>query len=220
MQITLNTKIFTGLCFFLILTSCGSKSNGGTSGPGPSSADSSTIISNFQLCDSNQNCSDIISAPTSPINIIMPTQSTGDLKATLSIPSSAKIFINGTTTDPTETFNDYYSKGQIYSVTGGSGNASGSGNGSGSGSYDRVELGMGNIPVLDQGASGTCSTFASTAFLSAELGYNENTMISPLCILQASRDPSSGYCDLIDGKDQNCYNNGGAWAGLLHENFV
>ena len=47
----------------------------------------------------------------------MPTQSTGDLKATLSIPSSAKIFINGTTTDPTETFKDYYSKGQIYSVT-------------------------------------------------------------------------------------------------------
>jgi hypothetical protein len=44
-----------------------------------------------------------------------------------------------------------------------------------------VQLGMGNTPVLDQGAHGTCVTFATTAALDALL--NKGDYISQLCTL-------------------------------------
>lgn len=46
----------------------------------------------------------------------------------------------------------------------------------------KVELGMGNVPVLDQGNFGSCVTFANTAAVNAAL--NQGDYISQLCQLQ------------------------------------
>ncbi|OGV46926.1 MAG: hypothetical protein A3F46_01985 [Legionellales bacterium RIFCSPHIGHO2_12_FULL_42_9] len=48
-----------------------------------------------------------------------------------------------------------------------------------------MQLGMGNVPVLDQGAHGTCVTFANTAAIDAALNQGDN--ISQLCQLQLGR---------------------------------
>lgn len=45
-----------------------------------------------------------------------------------------------------------------------------------------IQLGMGNVPVLDQGMHGSCVTFASTAALNAAM--NKGDSISQLCQLQ------------------------------------
>ncbi|MCP0914790.1 MULTISPECIES: C1 family peptidase [Legionella] len=45
-----------------------------------------------------------------------------------------------------------------------------------------VQLGMNNVPVLDQGVHGTCVTFANTAAINAAL--NKGDYISQLCQLQ------------------------------------
>lgn len=45
----------------------------------------------------------------------------------------------------------------------------------------KKELGMGNVPVLDQGWHGSCVTFANVAALDAALG--KGNLISPLCSL-------------------------------------
>ncbi|WP_133131199.1 C1 family peptidase [Legionella yabuuchiae] len=49
----------------------------------------------------------------------------------------------------------------------------------------RVQLGMNNVPVLDQGSHGTCATFANTAAIDAILGQGD--YISQLCHLQLGR---------------------------------
>ncbi|RUR13575.1 C1 family peptidase [Legionella sp. km772] len=46
----------------------------------------------------------------------------------------------------------------------------------------KVDLGMNNVPVLDQGSFGTCVTFASTAAINAALGQGD--YVSQLCQLQ------------------------------------
>ncbi len=46
----------------------------------------------------------------------------------------------------------------------------------------RIQLGMGKVPVLDQGRHGTCATFAVTAALDAAL--QKGDYISQLCLLQ------------------------------------
>jgi len=46
----------------------------------------------------------------------------------------------------------------------------------------KVDLGMNNLPVLDQGSFGTCVTFASTAAINAALGQGD--YVSQLCQLQ------------------------------------
>lgn len=51
-----------------------------------------------------------------------------------------------------------------------------------SGFPSKIDLGMNDVPVLDQGNYGTCVTFASTAALDAAL--NEGDYISQLCQLQ------------------------------------
>lgn len=45
-----------------------------------------------------------------------------------------------------------------------------------------VQLGMNNVPVLDQGNHGSCATFATTAVVDAAL--NKGDYISQLCLLQ------------------------------------
>ena len=52
---------------------------------------------------------------------------------------------------------------------------------------ERINLGMNGVPVLDQGAWGTCATFAATAALDAQLNLQSNDQISQLCHLQLSR---------------------------------
>ncbi len=49
-------------------------------------------------------------------------------------------------------------------------------------SSKKVELGMNNVPVLDQGYNGTCVTFAATAAIDAAL--DKGDYISQLCLLQ------------------------------------
>ncbi|MDI9818055.1 MULTISPECIES: C1 family peptidase [unclassified Legionella] len=49
----------------------------------------------------------------------------------------------------------------------------------------KVELGMNNVPVLDQGMHGTCVTFANTAAIDAAL--NKGDYISQLCQLELGR---------------------------------
>jgi len=49
----------------------------------------------------------------------------------------------------------------------------------------RVQLGMNNVPVLDQGNHGTCVTFANTAAIDAAL--NKGDYISQLCQLTLGR---------------------------------
>ncbi|MCX7090113.1 MAG: C1 family peptidase [Legionellales bacterium] len=46
----------------------------------------------------------------------------------------------------------------------------------------KVQLGMANVPVLDQGRHGTCTTFATTAAIDAVLGRGD--YVSQLCLLQ------------------------------------
>ncbi|MCX7089907.1 MAG: C1 family peptidase [Legionellales bacterium] len=48
-----------------------------------------------------------------------------------------------------------------------------------------VQLGMGNVPVLDQGRHGACVIFAATASVDATL--NRGKYISQLCLLQLGR---------------------------------
>ncbi len=48
-----------------------------------------------------------------------------------------------------------------------------------------VQLGMNNVPVLNQGGHGTCATFANTAAINATL--NKGDYISQLCQLQLGR---------------------------------
>ncbi|MDA9271834.1 C1 family peptidase [bacterium] len=49
----------------------------------------------------------------------------------------------------------------------------------------QVQLGMNNVPVMDQGSHGTCVTFASTAAIDAVL--NKGDYISQLCQLELGR---------------------------------
>ena len=49
----------------------------------------------------------------------------------------------------------------------------------------QTQLGMNNVPVLDQGGFGSCVTFASTAAVDAVLGKGD--YISQLCLLQLGR---------------------------------
>jgi hypothetical protein len=49
----------------------------------------------------------------------------------------------------------------------------------------KIQLGMGNVPVLDQGSYGACVTFANTAAVDAVL--NKGDYISQLCQLQLGR---------------------------------
>ena len=46
----------------------------------------------------------------------------------------------------------------------------------------QVQLGMNNVPVLDQGRHGTCATFAATGAVNAAL--NKGDYVSQLCLLQ------------------------------------
>lgn len=50
---------------------------------------------------------------------------------------------------------------------------------------DSTQLGMGSVPVLDQGGYGSCVTFANTAAVDAVL--NQSDYISQLCLLQLGR---------------------------------
>lgn len=50
---------------------------------------------------------------------------------------------------------------------------------------DKVDLGMNGVPVLDQGAHGTCVTFAVTAAIDAVLGEGDH--ISQLCSLELGK---------------------------------
>lgn len=63
---------------------------------------------------------------------------------------------------------------------------------------NKLQLGMNNVPVLDQGRHGTCVTFANTAALDAVIGKGD--VVSQLCSLElASHFASNGY--LEDGWD-------------------
>ena len=50
---------------------------------------------------------------------------------------------------------------------------------------DQLQLGMNNVPVMDQGSHGTCVTFANTAAIDAVL--NKGDYISQLCQLELGR---------------------------------
>lgn len=50
-----------------------------------------------------------------------------------------------------------------------------------------IQLGMNNVPVLDQGMWGTCATFATTAAINAYQGLYDDAAISQLCNLQLGR---------------------------------
>lgn len=49
----------------------------------------------------------------------------------------------------------------------------------------KIQLGMGNVPVLDQGSYGSCVTFANTAAIDAVV--NKGDYVSQLCQLQLGR---------------------------------
>ncbi len=56
----------------------------------------------------------------------------------------------------------------------------------------KVDLGMNNVPVLDQGSFGTCVTFANTAAVNASMGQGD--YISQVCQLQLGNYlASNGY---------------------------
>lgn len=67
---------------------------------------------------------------------------------------------------------------------------------------DAVQLGMNNVPVLNQGAHGSCVTFAVTAAIDAEL--NKGNYISQLCSLQLG--------NYLAGNGYNTSGWDGAWA--------
>lgn len=58
-------------------------------------------------------------------------------------------------------------------------------------SIGAVDLGMNNVPVLDQGPFGTCVTFATTAAMDAILGKGD--FISQQCALQLNRELSNDF---------------------------
>ncbi len=60
-------------------------------------------------------------------------------------------------------------------------------------STNSVDVGMGNVPVLDQGQYGTCVTFASTAALDARLGRGD--FISQQCSLALDKRMGSDWWD-------------------------
>jgi hypothetical protein len=53
------------------------------------------------------------------------------------------------------------------------------------GTAKKMQLGMNNVPVLDQGGFGSCVTFANTAAVDADLSKGD--YISQLCLLQLGR---------------------------------
>lgn len=67
---------------------------------------------------------------------------------------------------------------------------------------DAIQLGMNNVPVLNQGAHGSCVTFAVTAAIDAEL--NKGNYISQLCSLQLGNN--------LAGNGYNPSGWDGAWA--------
>ena len=68
-----------------------------------------------------------------------------------------------------------------------------------------VQLGMSNVPVLDQGGYGTCVTFANTAAMDAVL--NKGDYVSQLCSLQLGRYlENDAYT--VSGWD-------GSWGGIV-----
>ena len=72
-----------------------------------------------------------------------------------------------------------------------------------------VQLGMNNVPVLDQGPFGTCVTFATTAAIDAAL--NKGDYVSQLCSLQLGR-----YLE------NNAYNPSGwdgSWGSIVLNQF-
>lgn len=73
----------------------------------------------------------------------------------------------------------------------------------------KVELGMNNVPVLDQGMHGTCVTFATTAALDAVL--NKGDYVSQLCSLEMGN-----YLET-----RSYYPSGwnGSWGPLVLERF-
>ena len=71
--------------------------------------------------------------------------------------------------------------------------------------YNKVQLGMNNVPVLNQGSHGTCVVFAVTAAIDAAL--NKGDYISQLCTLQLGQYlEKNSY--LASGWD-------GSWAGSV-----
>jgi len=70
----------------------------------------------------------------------------------------------------------------------------------------KVQLGMNDVPVLDQGVHGTCATFATTAALDAVIGKGD--YISQLCLLQLGN-----YI-----KQEGLGHSG--WDGLLNKNAL
>ena len=71
----------------------------------------------------------------------------------------------------------------------------------------KVQLGMGNVPVLDQGQHGTCTAFALTAAIDALLGNSD--YVSQLCLLQLGK-----YFEDNDGSMQSGWE-GASYGGLL-----
>ena len=57
----------------------------------------------------------------------------------------------------------------------------------------QVDLGMANVPVLDQGAYGTCVTFSSTAALDAILAQGD--FVSQQCSLELDYGLNNDYWD-------------------------
>lgn len=73
--------------------------------------------------------------------------------------------------------------------------------------YAKVDLGMANVPVLDQGPHGSCVTFAVTAALNAR--FNAGDYISQQCILALG---NAEYSHNNDGYDFSGWN--GLWADI------
>ena len=63
-----------------------------------------------------------------------------------------------------------------------------------------VDLGMANVPVLDQGAHGTCVTFATTAAIDALL--NQADFIDQQCNLALNKALGNDYWDGADAPSQ------------------
>lgn len=59
------------------------------------------------------------------------------------------------------------------------------------------QLGMNDVPVLDQGRHGSCATFANVGAIDALFSLHQEEAMSPLCQLQLSRslEPDSEYGD-------------------------
>jgi hypothetical protein len=70
-----------------------------------------------------------------------------------------------------------------------------------------VQLGMANVPVLDQGMHGTCVTFANTAAIDAAM--NKGDYISQLCSLQLGR--------YLESRSYNQSGWDGSWGTVLNQ---